>query len=224
MTLIMQKETDKLKKALLSLCALVVNNVSKSVRAVMQKDSEAAYKVMANDREIDSAEIEVEEECLKILALHQPVAGDLRFIIAVMKINNDLERVGDLAVNIAENAIALAKLGNAPSPFDLSGMSEIVIDMLNKSIDALINIDTELAHAVCQMDDSVDKINREMYSSVKNCIVSDPEKIDCLIHYLSISRHLERIGDHATNISEDIIYMNNGEIIRHKVRSNEPHS
>ncbi len=222
MTLIMQKEVEKLKKALLTLCALVAKNVSQSVKAVQQRDADTAYTVMKSDADIDKMEIEVEEECLKILALHQPVAVDLRFIISVMKINNDLERVGDLAVNIAENAVALSKLNKSSSPFDLSGMSEIVIDMLNKSIDALIKMDTGLARLVCSMDDSVDAINRVMYTNVKKCILSRPDEIDCLVHYLSISRHLERIGDHATNISEDIIYMNSGEIIRHKRGANEP--
>lgn len=218
----MQKEVDKLKKALLSLCALAADNVSQSIKAVMQRDADTARQVMKNDAEIDRIEIEVEEDCLKILALHQPVAVDLRFIIAVLKINNDLERVGDLAVNIAENAVALAKLVNSPSPFDLSGMSDIVIDMLNKSIDALINMDADLARSVCEMDDSVDEINRRMYTDVKKDILSTPDNIDGLIHYLSISRCLERIGDHATNVAEDIIYMTKGEIIRHKRGTNEP--
>jgi phosphate transport system protein len=222
MTVLMQKEVERLKKAILGLASLVANNVNLSVRAAAARDASAARQVMKRDAEVDSTEIEVEEECLKILALHQPVAVDLRFIVAVLKINNDLERVGDLAVNICENALSLSGFPQAPAPYDLSGMGEKVNNMLNSAIDALVNLDDKLAREVCAMDDTVDDINRHMYSQIKECLRMRPHEIDCLIHFLSISRHLERIADHATNIAEEVIYMTKGEIIRHKRGSNEP--
>jgi phosphate transport system protein len=211
----MLKEVEKLKKAILSLSAEVEQDVAMAVLSVAERNSERAQEVIENDRHVDDTEIEVEEECLKILALHQPVAADLRFIIAVLKINNDLERVGDLAVNIAENTLSLSSYTETSPPFNFSKMADLVRDMLKKSLDALVNLDTDLAKHVCAADDSVDEINRQMYTKVKEKIAADPKKLDCLIHYLTISRHLERIADHATNIAEDVIYMIRGDIIRH---------
>jgi phosphate transport system protein len=144
------------------------------------------------------------------------VAADLRFIIVVLKINNDLERVGDLAVNICENALAIQKLPPVRVPFDLTGMAEKVRVMVKKSLDALVNLDAAYAQQVCSMDDDVDRINREMYSKIKESIISRPQDVDYLIHLLSISRHLERIADHATNISRDVVYLICGEIVRHQ--------
>jgi phosphate transport system protein len=164
----------------------------------------------------------LEEECLKILALHQPVAIDLRFVIAVLKINNDLERIGDLAVNIAERALFLTSQKPVDIPFDFMGMSEKTKIMLKMSLDALVNMDAKMAHDVCALDDGVDAINRRMYQQVQEGILENPEQIGSLIHCLSTSRHLERIADHATNIAEDVIYMVAGEIVRHKAEDFRP--
>jgi phosphate transport system protein len=153
---------------------------------------------------------------LKILALHQPVAIDLRFIVAVLKINNDLERIGDLAVNIAERAIFLAGRPKINISIELIDMAHHAQSMLKKSLDALINHDAELAHKVCASDDTIDQMNRQMYLNVQEAILKNPEQISALIHLLSASRHLERVADHTTNIAEDVIYMVEGQIMRHK--------
>jgi phosphate transport system protein len=161
-------------------------------------------------------EVEVEESCLKILALYQPVAIDLRFIIAVLKINNDLERVGDLAVNIAERAIFLATQPEVNVELDFTTMAVKTQEMLKKSLDALVNLNAGLAREVCACDDEIDAINRQMYLTVQDAMNTHPDQIEPLTHLLSASRHLERIADHATNIAEDVIYMIEGEIVRHK--------
>jgi phosphate transport system protein len=216
MTILMQKEFEKVKKGILTLSALVEESVNRSAKAAIERNRDVAQAVINSDGEIDAMEIDVEEECLKILALHQPVAADLRFIVAVLKINNDLERVGDLAVNVCENALAMSDLPPTKIPFDLAGMAEKVRLMVKESLDALVNLDEKTAGRVCVMDDEVDEINRQMYSQVKESILSHPNDIEALIHLLSISRHLERIADHATNIAQDIIYLIRGEIIRHQ--------
>ncbi len=212
----LQREVEKLKKKLLALGARVETCVRDAALSIEQRDAVLAQKVIDNDIEIDNTEVEVEEDCLKILALYQPVAIDLRFIVAVLKINNDLERIGDLAVNVAERASFLANHAKVNISSDLLSMAQIAQEMLKESLDALINHDAELAHKVCVSDDVVDQMNRQTYLKVQDAIVKNPEQISTLIHLLSASRHLERIADHTTNIAEDVIYMVEGEIIRHK--------
>jgi phosphate transport system protein len=187
-----------------------------AVTAIENRDAELANKVILGDTEIDQLEVNLEEDCLKILALHQPVAIDLRFIIAVLKINSDLERIGDLAVNMAERAQFLSGKSPIAIPFDLEGLALKTQKMLRESLDSLVNLNAGLARDVCVTDDEVDAINREMYDLVKAAIRIHPEQVDILIPYLSISRYLERIADHATNIAEDVIYMIEGEIARHR--------
>ena len=210
------KEIDKLKKNILNLGAMVEEQLHLSVKAIERRDVELANKIIEKDFEIDKKEVDLEEECLKVLALHQPVAIDLRFIIAVLKINNDLERIGDMAVNIAQRAIALAGKEITNIPFDFPNMSEKVKAMLRNSLDSLVNLDTKLAYKVCEADNEVDKIHREMYDQVDDAIRKNPEKVDSITPYLGVSRLLERTADHATNIAEDVIYMIEGEIVRHK--------
>lgn len=212
----LQREIDKLKKEILSLGATVENSVQMAVKAIDERDSDLAEKVIESDFDIDRAEVELEEDCLKVLALHQPVAIDLRFIIAVLKINNDLERIGDLAVNIAERVRFLSSQPDIRIPFDLQGLVEKTRWMLRYSLDSLVKLDTTIARQVCTADDEVDNINREMYDLVKDAIRAHPEHLDALIPYLSVSRYLERIADHATNIAEDVIYMVEGVIARHR--------
>lgn len=208
-------ELEQLKRQTLSLVAMVGDNLSLAVKAVQERNKEMALRVVDNDTGIDNAEVAVEEECLKLLALYQPVAIDLRFIIAVLKLNNDLERIGDLAVNIAERAVFLHAIPPVPTPFDFDAMSAKAARMLSRSIDALVNSDVAAAFEVCGADDEVDAINRGMYEKVKAAIRKHPEHLDALIHLLSVSRHLERVADHATNIAEDVIYLVNGRIVRH---------
>ncbi len=215
----MMHEIEKLKKMLLALCAQVEEQLWNAVKSLKERDMELARRVIDTDYEIDQNEVVIEEECLKILALHQPVAIDLRFIVTAFKINSDLERIGDLSVNIAERSEFLAHHEPVTAPFNFELMVEKTQTMLHKSIDALVNMDIQTAYSVCAMDDQVDALNREMYDLVKQSILAQPDHIESLIHLLSVSRHLERIGDHATNIAEDVIYMVEGRIIRHKTEN-----
>ena len=217
----LQREIENLKKKLLALGARVESSVRDAALSIEKQDADLARKVIDDDIEIDNTEVEVEEDCLKILALHQPVAIDLRFIVAVLKINNDLERIGDLAVNVAERAAFLATHAKVNISSDLLDMAQSAQSMLKESLDALINHDAELANKVCASDDIVDQLNRRIYLKVQETIVKNPEQITILIHLLSASRHLERIADHTTNIAEDVIYMIEGQIIRHKTEEYE---
>lgn len=216
MTKHFQNELERLKKKLLSLSCIVEESVEKAVRSISNRDAQLAREVIENDDSIDLMEVEVEEECLKILALHQPVAVDLRFVVAVLKINNDLERIGDLAVNIAERSAYLSQKEPIEMPFDFATMEKKTRLMLKKALDSLIQMDLETANEVGASDDEVDAINREMYAQVSKGLRESPDQADRLIHCLSISRHLERIADYATNIAEDVIYMIEGKIVRHQ--------
>jgi phosphate transport system protein len=209
------RELDNIKKMTLSLGAMVEERVRLAVAAVENKDAEAAQRVIKTDHEIDEMEIEVEETCLKVLALHQPVAVDLRFLIAVIKINNDLERIGDQAVNIAQRVAVLAKRHAVNFNFDYAQMAEKAQAMLRMSLDALVNLDEDLALKVVTMDDEVDTIQRDAYDRIKSAMKENSDKIGYMINLLLISRHLERLADHATNIAEEVIYLIEGEIIRH---------
>jgi phosphate transport system protein len=216
MTRHFQKEIEKIKKRILHLTAMVEESLSDAVKSFTDRDVRLAEKVIDGDTKIDQMEVEVEEECLKILALHQPVAIDLRFLIAVLKINNDLERIGDLAVNIAQRTQPLAQSSMKAVPFDLSSMLHVTLGMVKKSADALVDLNTDLAYEVCQSDDQVDEYHRSAYTALQQEIQKNPAAVEYFICLLSISRNLERIADHATNIAEDVIYMVDGQIIRHK--------
>jgi phosphate transport system protein len=212
----MQKEIENLKSKLLALCAAVEKSLCLAVQSVRERDSVLAKGVIDDDVHIDQMEVDVEEECLKILALHQPVAIDIRFIITALKINNDLERIGDLAVNIAERSEFLAGQESISVPFDFDAMAEKTQWMVTESLDSLVDMDCKRAYQVCAADDEVDALNRKMYKQVEATIVAHPLWTRGLLHLLSVSRHLERVADHATNIAEDVIYMVEGKIVRHK--------
>ena len=209
------RELDKIKKKILSLGTLVEERVHMTAEAVENRDVAIAQKIIATDWEIDEMEVEVEEECLKILALHQPVAVDLRFLVAAIKINNDLERIGDQAVNIAERVLTISKRPEVNFVFDYAPMAEKAEEMLRLSLDALVNVDEDLAFKVITMDDEVDASKAEAYDRIKNAIKENPNRVGYLINLLLISRHLERLADHATNIAEEVIYLVEGEIVRH---------
>jgi phosphate transport system protein len=190
--------------------------VHQAIQAVQQRDPKLAQQIIENDANIDAQEVELEEECLHTLALYQPVANDLRLVISTLKINNDLERIGDLAVNIAELARALAQLAPEELPFDLHGMAEQVRSMVDDSIQSLIHVDAATAERVRRRDDEVDRMHRTTYSRIESVIRQDPELVQSYIYLLSVSRNLERIADHAVNIAEDVIYLERGEILRHE--------
>jgi phosphate transport system protein len=211
----LQKELEKIKKRILSLGGMVEERVRMANRAIESRDRALANQIIKTDYEIDELEVEVEEECLKILALHQPVAVDLRFLVAVIKINNDLERIGDQAVNIAQRVENISRRPSVELALDYEHMAEKAASMLRMSLDSLVNLDLELAFEVLTLDDDVDQMAREVYDYIKEEIRKKPDAAGYLINFLFISRHLERIGDHSTNIAEEVIYLIEGEIVRH---------
>jgi len=215
MTIQMQKELEKIKKRVLWLGARVEEQLRAAMGSISARDRALAQKVIGSDEEIDRVEIEIEEECLKVIALNQPVAIDLRFLIAAIKINSSLERIGDQAVNIAEKALDMPDLAKKPPVVDLAFMQEKVLEMLKLALDSLVNMDSDLAHKVWMMDDYVDEENGRIYDHIKDQLCKGPENTHELLGCLLISRSLERIGDLATNIAEDVIYMVGGDIVRH---------
>ncbi len=215
MTRHLQLETARLRKRVLDIGAFVEESFVLAVRAVTDRDGDLARRVLDTHVEVDRMEVDLEEECLKVLALYQPVASNLRLIVAILKINNDLERVGDLAENIAGRALGLIEQPQLEVPYDFAGMAESARQMLHGSLDALADLDAAVARRVCAADDTVDTINRDMYRRIKAAIRARPDQIDALLHLLSASRYVERIADHATNIAEDVIYMLEGGIVRH---------
>lgn len=216
MSVHLNRQFDKLKKQILHLGAHVEDRFDEAIRAVQNRDVSRAEAVIRKDAEIDAMEIDVEEECLHTLACYQPVAQDLRFTISVLKINNDLERIADHAVNISEQAKFLAEQSRLDDPpFDVVAMAGVVRTMLKGSLDALVNSDVAVAETVVINDDRVDDLHKGVFVAVEQGIRENPHQARQYIHYLSISRQLERIADLAVNIAEDVLYMAKGNIIRH---------
>lgn len=216
------RQIDKLKQLVLTMGGLVEECLERAIQSVNTQDVELARQVIASDARIDEMDIEIEEECLKTLALYQPVASDLRFVVSILKINKELERIADMAVNVAEQGALLARQLNQTVdsfPPELIEQTGRVRFMLKASLDALVTTDAALAEQVRVTEDEVDEVHRKMYMQVKDLLRKRPEDVDALINLLNISRQLERIGDQAVNIAEDIIYMANGSILRH----NRPH-
>jgi len=211
----LRRKIEKLNGQLLALGAQVEEGVHLAVKAIERRDADMAARVIDGDSEIDGKEVDLEEECLEILALHQPVAIDLRHIIAVLKINKDLERAGDLAVNIAETAIDISGRLNMAVPKDYFVMAQQTQRMLKKSLDAFVNMSVETAREVLAEDDDVDHKKHTLHKQFEERVLQEPDLIQPLIHLFLVSRHLERIADLATNIAEEVIYMVTGEIIRH---------
>ena len=211
----LQREIDRLKRDILSLSALVEENLSKAFRAIELRDPMMARQVMATDMLIDEREVEVEEECLKMLALYQPVAGDLRFIAAMIKINSELERIGDLASNIAERATEVAAAAPISLPGTLPVMADRVQAILEKALDALVRQDAVTARRVLAADDEIDDLYRTLLGQLKDQLRADAGNMDAIVTLFSVARYLERLADHATNIAEDVLYLVEGEITRH---------
>lgn len=213
-------ELVNLKKKLMHLSTVVEERVRTAASVITTRDEETIQNLILTDYEVDEMEVEIEEDCLKILALHQPVASDLRFIITVIKINNEIERIADMAVSIAIRVQTISECVDDCSTedenwiYDYSEMSEKVITMLRMSLDALVNRDTELARKVFLLDDDVDNILKDSYDRVREMIRKSPEHPGCLINVYLLARHLERIGDRATNIAEEVIHLVEGTIVR----------
>lgn len=212
------RELDNLKKLSLTMAAMVEENLRLAIKAAIERNEPLARKVIESDHDIDRQEVAVEEECLKILALYQPVAHDLRFVVAMIKINHDLERIGDLAVNIGERAIVIAQRPPVSRDYQLQALADTALKMVSRSLDALINQDAKLAREIWLSDDEADNRNRELLAAVEEDLARNPSDLQSLLALTSISRTLERIADHATNIAKDVIYMIEGDIVRHRSR------
>jgi phosphate transport system protein len=218
----LKRKLEKLNTELLSLGAMVEENVHMAVQALERRDADMATRVIDGDLDIDRIEVDLEEECLEILALHQPVAVDLRHIVAVLKINKDLERAGDLAVNIADTALYLSGEPRLKIPEDYFLMASKTKNMLKKSLDAFVNGSIEAAYQVLSEDDEVDRMKHELHASYNKRVVNEVELLQPLTHLFLVSRHLERIADLATNVAEEVIYIVTGEIIRHGRKGTKP--
>ncbi len=210
-----QRGIENLKRKVLSEGARIEDTIAQAVSALQRRDGALARQIIDADTQIDRMEIEVEEECLKILALYQPVAADLRFVVAVLKMNNDLERMGDLACNIAKRAEFLSRHADVDLPFDFSQMAAQAQSMVKRSLDALVNGDAQLARKVCAEDDILDEMRSRHQERILEQTRRDPEHAELLGSLSAVNRHIERIGDMATNVCEDVIYMIEGEIVRH---------
>lgn len=210
-----QRELLELKENLLRMATMVEEAIKDSVNSLVKRDSELAKKTFAREKEINELEITIDEMCLRLLALRQPVAVDLRFITSAMKIVTDLERMGDQAVNIAERAISLNQEPQLKPYIDLPRMAEITQSMVKDVLDAFVNRDPKLARSVCERDDIVDGLNDQVVRELLTYMMSDPKTIPRAVHLMIVARCLERIADHATNIAEDVIFMVEALIIKH---------
>ncbi len=218
MAIHLTRDLENLKKELLLVGSLVEDATNKAIIALTDRRPELAAEVIRSDRDVDDREVLVEEECLKLLALHQPVATDLRFVIAVLKVNNDLERVGDLAGNIASRAQFFSVHPTVVIPEDISTMAHDTRGMLRESLNALIHLNTDLARQVLREDEAVDARHAKIFSLVETKLIDleKPDDIKAQVQLLSVSRCLERIADLATNIAEDVIFMVDAEVVRHR--------
>lgn len=217
MSLHLQRDLDELKRDMLHLGGLVETALGNASIALKDRRIELAETVYVDELLINEKEVQIEESCLKILALHQPVAIDLRFIVVVLKVNNDLERIGDLAENLTARAVYLAEREAMPEPMaKINAMFVTIRSMLKDSLDSLVKLDVDMARKVIERDDGVDEINRQMYDDFRELMAKDATMIEQATSWLSCSRYLERIADLATNICEDVVFMVEGEVVRHQ--------
>jgi len=215
MAIHLNRDLENLQRRVLSLASAVEQTIDKAIHALFDRDVQLAVALMDSDTPIDLEENQIEEDCLKILALHQPVAVDLRRVAAIMKINVDLERMADLAVNIAERAASLARGPEVAVPPAFRQMTDLTNTMVRDSLNAFVQLDATLAKRVCRIDDEVDRYNCEIIDEIALYMRQAPANVDPGLHLFSAVRHLERIADHATNIAEDVVYLVEGRIIRH---------
>ena len=210
-----QKELQELKESLLKMAGFVEGAISDAVQSLVKRDSDLAQKTFEGEDKINDMELAIDDSCLKLLALRQPVAADLRFITSAMKIVTDLERMGDQAVNIAERAISLNQEPQLKPYIDIPRMAEIVQSMVKDVLDAFVNRNSALARSVCARDDIVDGLNDQVHRELLTYMMSDPKTISRAVHLMIVSRCLERIADHATNVAEDVIFMVDAKVIKH---------
>ncbi len=214
----LQRDLNILKKDILTMGSMVEEAINKAINALVQRREGLAREVKEGDDAIDAKENEIEGQVLKTLALHQPVAGDLRFVVMVLKFNHELERMGDLAANIAKRTLDLLLEQPLEVELPIVAMGELVRSMVRHSLDSLVQSDAELARHVCRKDDEVDRLHREMFDILLDHMRQDPSTITRAVDLLSLSRQLERIADHTTNIAEDLVFQVEGEVIRHRPR------
>jgi len=212
----LQRDLDILKRRILDLGTRVEESINDSLRAYIDDETDLIDQVIERDHEIDQDELEVEDECLKILALHQPMAADLRFVVTVLKVNNDLERMGDLGVTIAKRSRLKERKRQDVVLVDFGKMREAVVKMVRDALDALVNVDSEKARAVCANDQVVDDLHKANYKILRKKMESDPTNVNAGVNSISVSRALERIADLATNIAEDVVFLAEGDVIRHR--------
>ncbi|MBL9078978.1 MAG: phosphate signaling complex protein PhoU [Planctomycetes bacterium] len=216
MSLHLYRDLDALRKRLQQLGTMVERSIDEATAAFVQRDAERARQVVRGDRDVDSAEVRIEEDCLKALALHQPVAGDLRFVITVLKVNTDLERMGDAAESIAARALQLAELPPSELPAEFAHMVTMARGMAGKALASLDRDDTALARQVLEDDATVDASLRSMFDTLQARMRRDPTQVDAAVLMLSTARQVERIADLATNIAENVVFLHDGEIVRHR--------
>jgi phosphate transport system protein len=209
------EELETLKQTLLAMGDLVEDQVRRVMRALLEGEDTLAQEVIERDRQVNAYDVEVDETCVNLLALHQPAAGDLRVITTTMKIVTDLERIGDQAVNIAQRVLELNREPPVKPYIDLPRMAERAQRMVKGSLDAFVGRDTQLARRVCAEDAEVDALREQIFRELLTYMLEDPRTIPRAIRLILISRFLERIGDHATNIAEMVVYMVEGKMIRH---------
>lgn len=215
MTVHMQLDVSELHREMLAMCARVEDMIHRAVDQLSAPDYEVTRQLIQEDNDIDRWDVRIEDHCLKVLALYQPVAIDLRRITTVMKVVGELERVADLAVSISERACGLLNSPQVPVPDQLKEMAKRAIGMLHKSIDSYVDFDSEAAQQVCKEDDEIDEMNSKLIDQLIDQMHKCPDQIDALLHLFSAVRTVERVADHATNIAEDVVYLVEGRIVRH---------
>jgi phosphate transport system protein len=212
----LDQDLESIRQELLRMGGEVEAMVTGAMQALVDRNAAQAEAIRAHDRDVDRLEKEIDEDCARLLATRQPTAVDLRFLVSVMKIVNDLERVADSAVNIAQSVIVLNEEPQLKPYVDLPRLSELVRNMVRDSLDAFVRRDARLAIAVCRRDDEIDALYKQLFRELLTYMIEDPKTVNRALHLLLIARNLERIADHATNISEDVVYYVEGRDIRHE--------
>ena len=210
-----QQELSQLKAELLQMAGLAERAIRNAIKALVERDTSLAERTIREDAQINNLELSIDDRCLKLLALHQPLATDLRFITSAMRINVELERIGDLAVNISERVISLNQEPQIKPYIDIPRMAEITQGMVRDVLDAFVKGDPQLARSVCQRDDEVDALNNQVFRELLTYMMGDSKTIARAVHLIIVSRCLERIADHATNIAEGVIFMTQAKVIKH---------
>jgi phosphate transport system protein len=217
----LDQDLDRVRQMLLKMGGMVEGMVAKATQSLLDRNNQLSTDVIEGDNDVDRLEIEIDELCHLILGTKQPTAVDLRFLVAVMKINSDLERIGDSAVNIAQSVLQLNEVPPLKPYIDLPRLSILVQDMVRRSLDAFVRRDARLATEVCESDDAVDGLYKQLFRELLTYMIEDPKTVSRALHLLLVSRNMERIADHATNIAEDVIYYVEGRDIRHSHAGDE---